>query len=162
MPPTSRSSSNLPCRSTWARKARSPSASGEALSQRGPRAGTLLVTTSVPATEVRLRATGLGVSVVWSAAVLEFGDWRVGQTSQRQEATIQNTGNRPLVVTAVDSTGDFMVRDVVPQVMTIQPGQWKYLWVNFVPTTIGPHAGAARVHTDAGDIFTLPLTGTGR
>jgi HYDIN/CFA65/VesB-like, Ig-like domain len=131
-------------------------------SVQGPRAAALSVTASVPATEVQLRATGLGISVAWSAAVLEFGDWSVGQTSHRQEATIQNTGNRPLVVTAVDTVGDFMVRDLVPTVMTIQPGQWKYLWVYFTPTAIGPHQGAVQVHADGGDVLTLPLTGTGR
>jgi hypothetical protein len=131
-------------------------------SAQGPRAAALGVTASVSATEVQLRATGLGVSVAWSAAALEFGDWSVGQTSQRQEATIQNTGNRPLPVTAVDAVGDFMVRDLVPTVMTIQPGQWKYLWVYFTPTSVGPHQGAVQVHADGGDVFTLPLTGTGR
>jgi hypothetical protein len=130
-------------------------------SDRGPREATLRIDATVPSTEVALHALGQGVSVEWSATVLEFDAWKVGATSQRQEATIQNTGNKPLVVTLVDTVGDFMVRDVVPQVMTIQPGQWKYLWVWFVPTTPGPQEGAVQVHTDAGDILTLRLTGIG-
>jgi HYDIN/CFA65/VesB family protein/centrosomal CEP192-like protein len=127
----------------------------------GPRQGTLSVKASVPATDVALRAVGLGVSAEWSAALLDFGPWVVTSTSQRQEATIQNTGNAPLVVALVDTVGDFEVRDLVPGVMSIAPGQWKYLWIWFKPTAIGQRDGAVQVHVDGGDILSLPLTGVG-
>ncbi len=126
----------------------------------GPRQATLSVKASAPATDVALRAVGLGVSAVWSAALLDFGPWAVTSTSQRQEATIQNTGNTPLVVTLVDTVGDYDVRDLAPTT-SIAPGQWKYLWIWFKPTATGQRDGAVQVHVDNGDVLSLPLTGVG-
>ena len=125
------------------------------------RQATLRCDASVPATDVALRAVGLGVSVQWSAASLDFGPWTVGATSQRQEATIQNTGNTPLVVTLIDTLGDFQVRDLAPTTMSIAPGQWKYFWVWFVPTATGQRDGAVQVHADGGEILSLALSGVG-
>lgn len=67
-----------------------------------------------------------------------------------------------MLVTSVDVTGDFMVRDIVPQVMTIPPNGYKYFWVWFRPTTTGAQQGSIVVQTrDHGALSALPLTGTG-
>jgi hypothetical protein len=122
----------------------------------------LTITADVPVDPVALHVVGLDVRPEWSTSGLDFGTWKVGQTSQRQEVTLHNGGNAVVLVTSVDVSGDFMVRDVVPQVMTIPPSGYKYFWVWFQPTTPGVLQGSIVVQTrDHGALPALPLTGTG-
>jgi len=107
----------------------------------GARDAELAVSANVPADSVALHALGLDVHVEWSAALLDFGPWKVGQTSQRQDVSIHNTGNATIDVTQIDFTGDFKVQDVVPQYMSIPPDGYKYFWVWFTPTATGAQQG---------------------
>jgi hypothetical protein len=128
----------------------------------GDRDAELTVTADVPADPVALHATGLDVRVEWSAPLLDFGTWQVGQTSQRQEASIHNTGNATIDVTQIDVAGAFMVRDVVPQYMSIPPDGYKYFWVWFKPTATGIQQGSITLQTSGrGTLPNLPLTGIG-
>ena len=43
-------------------------------------------------------ANGLDISVQWSTPLVDFANWGVGQTSQRQTVWIHNSGNTPVVV----------------------------------------------------------------
>ena len=38
---------------------------------------------------------GLDISVQWSTLLVDFANWAVGQTSQRQTVWIHNAGNTP-------------------------------------------------------------------
>lgn len=128
----------------------------------GPREADLTLTADVPADNVPLHAVGLDIRVEWSAAILEFDKWKVGQTSQRQEVTLHNSGNAPVNVTGIDVDGDFLVQDIVPQYMSIPPNGYKYFWVWFRPTAAGPQQGSLTVQTnDPVALPALELTGTG-
>jgi hypothetical protein len=122
----------------------------------------LTITADVPTDPVALRVVGLDMRPEWSVPSLEFDVWKVGQTSQRQDLNLHNAGNATVVVTSVDVAGEFLVRDVVPQVMTIAPNGYKWFWVWFRPTTTGPQQGSIVVHTsDHGTLPPFPLSGTG-
>ncbi|MEO8035778.1 MAG: choice-of-anchor D domain-containing protein, partial [Acidobacteriota bacterium] len=128
----------------------------------GPREADLTLTADVPADNVPLHAVGLDIRVEWSAAILEFDKWKVGQTSQRQEVTLHNSGNAPVNVTGIDVDGDFLVQDIVPQYMSIPPNGYKYFWAWFRPTAAGPQQGSLTVQTnDPVALPALELTGTG-
>ena len=93
---------------------------------------------------------------------VDFDQWAVGQTSQRQTVAIHNSGNTPVVVSGVNVAGEFLVQDVVPQVPSIAPNSEKYFWVWFRPTTAGPHAGSITIQTVShGTLPSLPLAGIG-
>jgi hypothetical protein len=129
----------------------------------GRRDAELTITADVPADVVPLRAVGLGIRVEWSAALLDFGTWLVGQTSQRQTVTIHNSGNSPVVVTQVDVAGDFLVQDVVPQFSEIRPNGEKYFWVWFRPAAAGPRQGSITLQSAShGTLPPLALTGIGQ
>jgi hypothetical protein len=128
----------------------------------GPREADLTVTADVPADNVPLHAVGLDIRVEWSAALLEFDMWKVGQTSQRQEITLYNSGNAPIDVTGINVDGDFLVQDIVPQYMSIPPNGYKYFWVWFRPTAVGPQRGSVTLLTSNwGALPALALTGIG-
>jgi len=128
----------------------------------GPREADLTVTADVPADNVPLHAVGLHIRVEWSAALLEFDRWKVGQTSQRQTVTLYNSGNAAIEVTGLDVDGDFLVQEVVPQYTSIPPNGYKYFWVWFRPTAAGPQQGSLTVQTNGpGALPPLELTGIG-
>jgi hypothetical protein len=131
-------------------------------SDMGPREADLTVTVDVPADNVPLRAVGLDIRVEWSAARLEFDRWKVGQTSQRQQVTLYNSGNAPIEVTGLDVDADFLVQDIVPQYTSIPLNGYKYFWVWFRPTAAGPRQGSLTVQTNGpGPLPALELTGIG-
>lgn len=84
----------------------------------------------------------------------------MGQTSQRQQVSIHNSGNTPVVITQIDVAGDFLVQDTVPQFPDVRPNNEKYFWVWFRPTTAGTHQGSITLQTAShGTLPSLPLTG---
>jgi hypothetical protein len=128
----------------------------------GPREAELTVTAEGSATVVPLRVVGLGVTVEWSAALIEFSGCKVGSTSLRRDAYIRNTGNEALDVTLVDTEGDFAVQVLAPEVLSIPPNGDTSFWVWFKPTAAGPRAGSLRVHVNGpGSLQSLVLTGVG-
>jgi hypothetical protein len=128
----------------------------------GLREAGLTVTTERSTTVVPLRVVGLDVSVQWSAALIEFYEWKVGATSERHDAYIHNSGNETLVVSLVDATGDFTVEDLTPGYMSIPPHGDKMFWLWFKPTALGARDGTLNVHVNgAGTLQTLALNGIG-
>jgi hypothetical protein len=107
-------------------------------SSMGPREADLTVTADVPASDVPLHAVGRDILVEWSATVLEFDKWKVGQTSQRQTVTLHNSGNAGIEVTGLDVDGDFLVQDTVPQYTSIPPNGDKYFWCGSGPRRWAP------------------------
>jgi hypothetical protein len=131
-------------------------------SSMGPREADLTVTADVPADNVPLHAVGRDILVEWSAPVLEFDKWKVGQTSQRQTVTLHNSGNAAIKVTGLDVDGDFLVQDTVPQYTSIPPNGDKYFWVWFRPAAVGPQEASLTVQTNGqGALPPLKLTGIG-
>ncbi len=129
-------------------------------SSMGAKTAELTVKADVPADAVPLRANGLDISVQWSTALADFANWAVGQTSQRQQVSIHNSGNTPVVITQIDVAGDFLVQDTVPQFPDVRPNNEKYFWVWFRPTTAGTHQGSITLQTAShGTLPSLPLTG---
>jgi hypothetical protein len=128
----------------------------------GPRRGALTLTGNVPADPVSLSATGIGAQLEWSAPVVDFDVWLVGQTSLRQMVYVLNAGTKPLVVTAIDVVGDFLFQDLAAPYTTIPPKGDRVLWVWFRPTAAGVRQGALRVHSaEPGSPSSLALTGVG-
>ena len=128
----------------------------------GAHTAEIALTADVPADVVPLRVVGLDVSVQWSAAIMDFGPWAVGQTAQRMTAWIRNTGNTPIVVTQIDVAGEFLVQDTIPTFPEIRPNYEKILWVWFRPVTVGAQQGSITVHTAShGAMPPLPLAGVG-
>jgi hypothetical protein len=129
----------------------------------GPKDAELTVKADVPADAVPLRANGLDISVQWSVPLVDFANWAVGQTSQRQTVWIHNSGNTPVVVTQIGVAGDFLAQDTVPQFPEVRPNSEKYFWVWFRPTTVGPHQGSITIQTAShGTLPPLPLAGIGQ
>ena len=128
----------------------------------GAKEAELTVNADVPADAVPLRANGLGISVQWSTPLADFANWGVGQTSQRQNVWIHNSGNTPVVITQIDVAGEFLVQDTVPQYPEVRPNSEKYFWVWFRPTTTGAQQGSLILQTAShGTLPALPLTGIG-
>jgi Abnormal spindle-like microcephaly-assoc'd, ASPM-SPD-2-Hydin len=126
----------------------------------GAKEAELTVTADVPADAVPLRANGLDISMQWSTPLVDFANWAVGQTSQRQTIWIHNSGNTPVVITQIDVAGEFLVQDTVPQFPEVRPNSEKYFWVWFRPVTPGPRQGSITLHTAThGTLPPLPLAG---
>jgi len=128
----------------------------------GAKEAELTVQADVPADAVPLRANGLDISVQWSTPLVDFANWAVGQTSQRQTVWIHNAGNTPVVITQIDVAGEFLVQDTVPQFPEVRPNSEKYFWVWFRPVTPGGQQGSITLQTAThGTLPPLPLAGIG-
>ena len=102
-----------------------------------------------------------------SAAGLSFGGANVGTTSPSQVVTVANTGNAPLVVSSLTTTGDFAVTPVTAGQTSclgasLAAGKSCQVNVAFKPTVAGARTGTLAIADNAtGSPHTIPLTGTG-
>lgn len=104
-------------------------------------------------------------SVVASASVsstsLTFSDQAVGTASAAQTITLQNTGSAPLVVTALQLSGDFDESDTCANT-TIAAGANCAIQVKFAPNALGSCTGQLVINANvAGGQLTVDLSGTG-
>lgn len=105
---------------------------------KGPRSGTLTITTDAEATPREVALTGLAVAQdIQVPALVEFGDVFVG-TTQDQEVTIANIGTADLTITdwSVES-GTFSLFNPPPLPIVLEPNTQLALTVRFTPQEPG-------------------------
>jgi VCBS repeat-containing protein len=109
---------------------------------------------------VTLSGTGLAPQVNLSAMSLTFGGQLVNTTSPEQTATVTNTGNYPLGISGITTSGDFAQANTCGGPVPV--GAACSISVTFAPTAAGTRSGTLVVADDAPDgPHTLVLSGTG-
>lgn len=128
----------------------------------GVHAGVLTVTTGQGSATVDLSGLGVEPSPALAAtllpATLVYPATLVGVIAQPLVATLTNTGEANLAVTAATATGDFTVLPDWPS--TLVAGQAHGFAVRFQPRGEGERTGILSVTTGAGPL-TVDLAGTG-
>lgn len=99
-------------------------------------------------------------AVTLSGSIADFGTVGVGITSSAQSLTLTNSGNAPLNVNSVTTTGDFAATSNCTASMA--PSGSCTIQVTFSPTAAGARTGLLRIVNDAtsGEVI-IPLSGTG-
>ncbi|MFI7543486.1 choice-of-anchor D domain-containing protein [Actinoplanes sp. NPDC049599] len=126
----------------------------------GPRSAALAIERDGAATAVPLTGTGLGGTVTFDPARLDFGAQPVGSFSARQDVLLINAGGAALTLTAISVTGDFRYSHTCGSVLGPQGGFCR-VSVIFQPTAPGVRGGAVTVTDGLGIVHTAVLTGTG-
>ena len=106
---------------------------------------TLLVASSdleTPITGVDLTGRGLSPWLVISPSPHDFGEATLGCSSTRN-LVAQNVGNAPLELSAIDpvGNGDFVILSGPELPVSLQPGAWADLEVQWVPGVVGLNSG---------------------
>jgi hypothetical protein len=116
---------------------------------------------------VALSGTGTAPAVALTPPSLNFGNQVIGTTSAAQNATLQNTGSAPLVISSIALTGtdaaDFVQLSNCPlSPATLAPGSSCSISVTFTPSAAGSRsAGIAVTDDSAGSPHSVALSGTG-
>jgi sugar lactone lactonase YvrE len=95
------------------------------------------------------------------AATINFPPTKVGSQSASQFVTLFNTGNQPLIVGNLTTTGAFKLGNV--GTCTVPPGGSCELAITFSPTSAGQVSGSVTVGTNElkGGSHVVPLSGVG-
>src|SRR5439155_8640619 len=134
----------------------------------GSRTGALTITDNAVGSPHTVALAGNGESGELTVNVtptgLGFPDTAVNSTSNAQQVSITNTGNTPVGVSRVTTTGDFALNSNfgcnLPAIL--QVGQTCSFNVNFTPTATGVRNGTLSFNDDAtGSPQTVALTGKG-
>lgn len=124
----------------------------------GNATGSLSIPTDVGVQVVALAGAGQQTSATLNPAALAFGSQAVSTSSAAQPATMTNTGNTPLGIAGVTTTGQFTATHNCPA--TLAAGASCTANVEFASTSMGAQAGTLSVATSAGS-YTTNLSGTG-
>jgi YVTN family beta-propeller protein len=126
----------------------------------GTTAGNGSVTVLVDHATVNPPVTILGPIASLSPTSLSFGNQNVGSTSAPQMVTLSNTGNAPLTVSNIATSGDFAQSNNCGSSLTA--GSNCIINVTFTPTATGSRTGILTVADSApGSPHTASLSGTG-
>ncbi len=116
----------------------------------GTRAGSLTVTTGGAPQTVSLTGTGVAAQTSVTPSALAFGNPQVGSTSKAQAVVVANTGTGPVLLQAIDMTGDFAQADNCTTGQPLAPGATCSIDVVFKPAAPGVRAGTLTVSFDIG------------
>ena len=106
-------------------------------------------------------STAAQASISLGPASLTFGTQAVAAASAPQTITVTNTGNAPLTVSMVATTGDFNETDNCASV-SIAVNSTCTIYVSFLPTATGARSGLLTVYGNvSGGQATAALSGTG-
>jgi hypothetical protein len=106
-------------------------------------------------------STAAQASISLSAMALTFGTQAVATASAPQTITVTNTGNAPLTVSLVTTTGDFNETDTCTAA-PIAVNLTCSIQVRFLPTTMGNRSGVLTVYGNvSGGQATATLSGIG-
>lgn len=103
---------------------------------------------------------GTGGVTPWST-VLNFPDQVVGTTSDVLYAELQNTGTIPVTFGTASITGDFSIYYSYCNGVTVVPGDYCSVAVQFKPTTTGARTGTLTISNSAGPDQVISLSGNG-
>jgi len=120
--------------------------------------GTLTIPTATGTKTVTLSGNGQQTSGSLNLGTLAFGNLPVGATSAAQSVILNNTGNTPLTVSSVATSGQFNASHNCPA--SLAAGNSCTVNTTFTPTSIGAQAGTLSVVTGGGT-YTVNLSGTG-
>ena len=138
----------------------------------GTAAGTLTVATSISAatlTRTRLSATGTARDLVLSASSIDFGPVDLAAAEPaRRTVTLTNSGEGPLVLSAVELTGPhaaaYAILGAPAGDVSVPPGADFAVEIEYRPTVeSGLDAATLSIATDAasGAAVAIPITGRG-
>ncbi|KWU26328.1 beta strand repeat-containing protein [Burkholderia cenocepacia] len=125
----------------------------------GDVAGSFMVQTPAGNRSVTLHGFGRQSSQNLTVGSLSFDPTPVGTTSSAQGVSLSNTGNTPLTVGAITSTGPFAVAQNCPS--TLDGGASCLASVTFKPVQMGDAAGSLVFNTTLG-ARTVTLSGIGQ
>jgi hypothetical protein len=109
---------------------------------------------------VPLGGTGTGPAASLQPASLVFPDQPVGSFSQRRDVTLSNTGNAPLTISSITTSGDF--RHTTFCGTALPAGAFCIVSIICSPTAVGPRTGElVVVDNAAGSPHKVLLEGTG-
>ncbi len=134
----------------------------------GSRSATLVISDNAAGTPHAVALSGTGIAPVLSVSPssINFGSQRVSTTGTAITATLSNTGNATLVISALGVTGanaaDFQISSSPPLPISISPGQSTTVGLKFSPTATGARSASLSItNNNTGTPFALPLNGTG-
>jgi sugar lactone lactonase YvrE len=128
----------------------------------GMRSAQLNITDNASGSPQLVSLTGniTGPAVALSPPALVFGPQAIGSPSTAQAVTLTNTGQGPLTITSVTTSGDFT--QVSPIVSPLAGGASCTFSVTFKPTGGGTRTGTLIIWDSAvGSPHTVSLTGSG-
>jgi len=92
---------------------------------------------------------------------INFGSIPVGQTSPPVSVQLSNVGNRKLLVSAIQISGNFVERNACPKQLGI--GKTCTIQATFQPQSTGTQTGAIKINDNAlGASQQISLTGVGK
>lgn len=124
----------------------------------GAASGALSIPTNAGVQTVALSGYGQQTAGTLSLGSLAFGDQNVGTASAAEAVALDNTGNTPLGITRITSTGDFKVTQNCGT--NLAAGANCAINVVFAPTTMGTQTGALTTVTSGGT-YSVSLSGNG-
>lgn len=133
-------------------------------SSSGTREATLTIAHDGPGgqSDVTLTGTGAAPAVSVSHTTLAFGSVSLGQASQGQTLTIENTGNALLSVSDIGLSGANAADYAVSlNAGSIVAGGSLTVTVTFTPSEVGSRSADLTVQSDGGDPIVVALSGTG-
>jgi hypothetical protein len=133
---------------------------------KGERRATLVINDNAIGAKVSVPLSGLGTYVTLSPSQLNFGDQKVGTTSQPQTVAVNNVGPQAVDVSSIDISGYFFDHpDEFHQTnncSVISPDSKCSVTVTFAPTIKGAANGQLWVHHNGGGAGQdVVLNGTG-
>jgi hypothetical protein len=115
----------------------------------GTRSGAITVTDNASSSPQSVSLTGTGTAAIasLSPASLAFGAQVIDTTSPAQSATLSNTGNAPLTISAITTTGDFTQTNNCST--PLAAGASCAINVTFTPSTTGRRSGSLTVSSNS-------------
>jgi sugar lactone lactonase YvrE len=115
-----------------------------------------------PLLEVSLTGYGTKPAAVVNPATLSFQGQKIGTASAAESATLTNTGNGLLTISAIAASGSFSTSNNCPKVLN--PGNGCTILATFKPASAGTFTGALTITDDAlpaGTHQIIALSGVG-
>jgi len=129
----------------------------------GARSGNLSVYEDASGTLYSVALTGFGNAAVMSVspASLAFDSAIANYSSTTKQATVSNTGNKPITGLSLATTADDYTIASKTCTSTVEPGASCTVTVSFGPKAAGPRSGELTAHTLNAGTAEVALSGTG-
>jgi hypothetical protein len=128
----------------------------------GARSGTITVSGDFTgaAPSATLSGNGTTPTASWASASLSYANQLVGSASSSQSVTLTNSGDGPLTITAITTTGDFGQTNNCSS--ALNPGASCTISVSFTPSATGSRSGTLSLTSNSSvAVNPITLSGTG-